>query len=209
MTPVRLVARRGMKMWRSGKGTAMNSHSTLILVLALGALLPVRTNAEQPKQQAGLSLTINSENRKVVPGALVVIHIALQNDSDKVYIFSATDPLRSFHFTVKDSDGHLMPPTRYFRIADFVAQSASVAETRIRPGEAISVTVAELNRLFDMSAAGEYEVTVTMQEFMPGAEEVKVTSNTLKLSIVEPDGYRIAKYDGPPKAVPSLQEKRP
>lgn len=114
------------------------------------------------------------------------LKIIMQNKTDRVYRLSYLGPARDFEITVVGPDQKQQPLTEFGRLntnAPLISSSMIV----LQPQKS-SADLLHLNRVFDMTLAGDYTVQVSrVISFDPKTEEKETAlSNKLKIHIDDP-----------------------
>lgn len=117
----------------------------------------------------------------------VQLRLLVQNVGTKPVNVMHSSLLVDFKFDVRLPNGKSAPLTLEGNREGTDAASA-MAPHRLNPGATDSQGVPMLNRLYDMTVAGEYSITVR-RYFIPAGEKrrVEVSSNTLKIVVRDVD----------------------
>jgi hypothetical protein len=152
-----------------------------VLVLAAAALaFPLRFHAANKP----FSLVISSESKSFKAGSAVVINVSLTNNSDKDIDASANisdstgiDP--NFLFDVRDAAGNLVAK-RVYKNPELSTGHAMLGRL-IKPGRTFEEN-ADLNRLYDMSRPGEYDIQASRRASENENDGV-VKSNGIRIAV--------------------------
>lgn len=137
----------------------------------------------------------------------IVLHQVFENNSDRlVHIMIApggrmplsltqkkrTQTLEDYvgqniKIIVKYEDGNEVLLTSYAKQLIEKQRKKTIPPHFVAKPNSVSKKLYHLNRLFDMTRAGVYSVTVTSLVDFKSKQDFKATSNTLKIEVIEPE----------------------
>jgi len=140
---------------------------------------------ERPKETsevpAGCRLSVTTEHKSYSAGQPIVLTVVLENQSKE-----AVDLNRGrgagFMYKVSLPNGKLAPLTLEGQQRLGNADSGSRSRVTIEPGKSYTAKISNLNRLYDMTLAGKYEIKVS-RHIRPPNKDVEIESNTVEIVI--------------------------
>jgi hypothetical protein len=147
-----------------------------VLVLSLNCLA-----ADVSQTAAGLRLSVETRKKFYAAEDRIDLVVLLQNLRSENVAIVDQDPMATYELKViRVQSQKEAPLTLYGQNARRGAEEIiHRRRSRLPPGQTITNTF-HLNRLFDMTVSGEYEVSVSRRG-VPGA----LTSNTIKLAVAD------------------------
>ncbi|MGA3080303.1 MAG: hypothetical protein ABSD44_02845 [Terracidiphilus sp.] len=159
----------------------------ITLVLVAFATMPgfvAATGENSPP----FTITISASHQPFHAGEKMLVHVALTNVSDKTLTVSGSASSEEaewfYAVQVHDTNGKDAPETEYGRAARANAvQFGSMVTDWIKPGGKFEEGV-DLNKLFDLTSPGEYEVQLSRHISDDPKKDV-VTSNKITITVTE------------------------
>jgi hypothetical protein len=112
-------------------------------------------------------------------GSEIICTVTATNKSKKPITYSkqganvVESHLRHFLWEVKDAQEKVVPTTRYGKMV-FEEFDLKFVERALMPGQSIKMVTFNLTRVFDLSVAGEYSLTISTRSFGPEGEKISV-----------------------------------
>lgn len=144
----------------------MSRHLFLVFVsLMVCAALPCRGEVvyRWGEPVAGFRVGVHVPEGPFQPMEPVVIRVALRNDSSESVRVPRVPLFAGFELGVRDADGEAVEPTRYGVRRRESDQEGGVMTVTLAPGEFVEYRDVVINRLFDLSMAGEYRISVSIR----------------------------------------------
>jgi hypothetical protein len=139
---------------------------------------------EWGKAVEGQALSIATEKTVYAPGERVVLNVAFKNVGQKIVFIGVDYFFNSNSVKVMFADGKDVPLTSYGKL--YAKRKGGSGFTfDAKPGEYLHIEI-ELNRMFDMTLAGKYRISVQRNITRENKElEEKATSNEIEIEINE------------------------
>ena len=179
------------------------SATLAIIVFSLSQKFVVAAEQESKQKDKadgniveGLCLKIKSNKTEYEEFHPIELQISLKNITAKRIGYQSLEPLYFYKIRIVSLDGEVVPTTLYYKVKWGGGwPGGSMAPGCIEPGKSTGFTILNLNRLFDLSVAGEYKITVTTDvPKLAGEGMAKITSNTVSISIT-PNNNGIFRWD--------------
>jgi hypothetical protein len=132
---------------------------------------------------ADLALSILPDKRAYYPGERIILNLSLMNVGKSDLKTALYAPLGTYEITVFDEKGKPVPLTVDGARLVRTGKSGSMTMSRLRAGQQLAVDL-PLNRIFDFSADGKYQISARKSGPPPSRDPV-VTSNSVEITVDE------------------------
>ena len=137
------------------------------------------------------SLVIDTDNSSVGSGDALFLRLAIENKGNAVLSYVELNPEVMFTVIVKNSDGEIMPLTRYGNrlkggLKNSIPQPSFFFIQELKPGIGENYKIL-LNRLYDMSIPGTYSISSSMVigigDDAIHAEDMELVSKSISVNV--------------------------
>lgn len=158
----------------------------------LGSDVLDQTSRESRHETNGVELVCVVSQGEFAGGEPVYVSLAVTNKGRDTVTYGTERSIGDYEILLKDDKGNMVPLTRYGRLhmrfgTDRFRRTAYRME-KLRPGDKISA-LANLARLFDLTLAGKYSLTVK-RLINEGSSDVRkpfeLVTSPLEIEISEP-----------------------
>lgn len=179
--------------------------TTMFVLAALMTAQPAEGGERVPVDRAGvapggLHITLETASQEVEAGMLVDVRVSIVNMTDGDLVWEESRPEQDFLFSVSDEHGKPVPLTRYGKRVEAARGVGRVGHgfkpVRLAPGEKRTYTV-RINRLFDMTLIGKYEVSAKYVSPLPRPQGFELVSEKATIAIISPRAGEAEKKQGP------------
>ena len=137
-----------------------------------------------PPQRQLLELTIAPSDQEVPAASPVIVGLSLKNQSEEAIAIWETHVDWDFEFTVRNSDGRIVPLTVYGRRMEPSRGLETIRRKKVllKPGAQQTYQV-PVNRKHDMTLTGGYTIRAIFRSQDPDFAIPAVTSNAVRVLV--------------------------
>lgn len=134
----------------------------------------------------GYTLSVETQNDTYRIGDKISVRVRLKNVSEDTVRIRQATPFRTFDIELKLPDGKKAPLTLFGQRVLFSGALGSKSARELKPSEEYESSF-NLSRIFDMTLAGKYDLTVSKKVWIRdgGTKTKTVSSPSLTISVTE------------------------
>ena len=129
---------------------------TLSCIILSSLLLTAFEGESASNNESGCIMTVSMPTNYAVLEP-IVIEVSLANSTSAELFFALGQPSLIYNIDIRDSDGNIIPLTRYGEQEEKKKSSRRVYRTRLGPEETFKEHII-LSRFYDLSMAGKYTI---------------------------------------------------